>query len=1057
MEEEVKLKIGKKHIVATIALVLITFLLEYSLLRTLSVYNTAIGTYLLARDLLIHGILWGGLALVGLLIAGFFKRNLVWTAYYISMGVGSFASLNVQASSGLGLDVNYIWILNKTGFDALNLQYLNGLSIVFAFGLVALLFLSDFRVTYEKGKDGKRHFYVHSKIVGLIRWLITEEEKRVGNNPDYPIVAKVEEEEYEEEHEEKWGQYKKRKLTRKKTTEPHWNDKVRLFSFYYGIWATIKFLIGFTVASAIASSLALRYLIIQSYSETADVGWFDLIQRYLGIAWMRFTGTVTLPANYPITQAVTFETFQFFQPLIFWFCVVWAIRLILGLIGEGITVNAEGGYTHFASNSLSRLFAAIGLLLLTSVVAIPTWVFEASTPYSAWQQMLIFGVIVSLALVFRFGVKFSSFETAFENLIGVFNKGRLLKKALKIAGVAFLFVLLLSPTIISWATVGPYMQGRRNEYVWKPAYIPTIDFTRWAYELDGIERTDAALITANETETLKEIRIFTLEAAKLNMKPHVGGVNWLSIDPSDVDIVFKDGFEYWTTILTLVRPPYQGDVDVWRAEHMLLTHSEKILTQDAATTNVIDIGEIFGLNETPQIYYGEEGLWKEVEEIYLNIPGFSETHLPDYQGPPSYNDEPDYVYRGFWRAWKFYGMWRWDFAQGDYGDINALTVRDVNERISRVLLPGVNKESDAYPVVDDKGNIYLLYWLWITRDSPHGYSDYPENTLNQISRRFAVALVNLKNGEIDGYLMNKERDDYVLSFYRSFYSQWNKPVPSWLESQMRYPEEFLEKQIEAYNWYAQNDFQKWQRNEFYELTLDNAGNPMEDVRYIVMPINGKLTWSAVRLVEWYKGTTRNLAGMYVAPGGDKTGKVYFVDFKGQTVIGPSVALSIVRSNSELTKHPYFDQWKSGNILMYSINEQFYYVIPYYKEEAAMLLPQMITVVNAQDQSMGFYTIQNPKDSNEVSMATTYAFQRIGVKTTAETVFNGTLVAKNEYIESGNTRWLLSIRLADETTIEVLAKVEKLTREGISKIVNLKIGDTISVRVDTTRMITEVLP
>jgi len=1053
MEEKVEFKIGKKHIIVAVAMVLITFLLEYGLLRTLSVYNTTIGTYLLAGNFLIHGVLWGGLALVGLLIAGYFKRNLVWTAYYILMGVGSFVSLSVQVNSGLGLDVNYVWILNKTGFDALNLQYLNGLTIVFTFVLVALLFLSDFRISYQKGKDNKRHFYVHSKIVGLIRWLITKDRERVGDNPDYPIVAKIEEK--QEEEKEEWGW--RREPRRKKATEPHWNDKVRLFSFSYGIWATIKFLIGFIVASMMVSSLALRYLIIQNYLAQTGMGWLDLIQRYLGIAWMRFTGTVTLPTNYPITQAVTFEVFQFFQPLIFWFCIVWAVRLILGLIGDIITVDAEGGHTYLVSNLLSRFFAAIGLIMLPFVVAIPTWVFDAATPYAAWQLILVFVAICLTAFALRFVVRFSLLEPVLEKFLGIFTKGHLLHRISKVIGLLSLIPLILAPTLISLATVEPYMQGRRYEYVWKPAYIPTIDFTKWAYELDEIEKTNATLITANETETLKEIRIFTLEAAKLNMKPLVGGVNWMSIDPSDVDIVYKDGAEYWATILTLVKPPYQGDVDVWRAEHMLLTHSEKMLMQDAATTNIRDVKEIFGLNETPQIYYGEEGLWKEVGEIYLNIPGFTETHLPDYQGPLTYNDEPDYVYRGFWRQWKFYGMWRWDFAQGDYGDINTLVVRDVNERVSRILLPGVNKESDAYPVVDDKGNIYLLYWLWITRDSPHGFGDYPENTLNQMSRRFAVALVNLKNGEIDGYLMNEERNDYLLSFYRSFYSQWDKPIPSWLEGQMRYPEEFLEKQIEVYNWYFQEDFQKWQRNEFYELTLDNAGNPIEDVRYIVMPINGKLTWCAVRLVEWYKGTTRNLAGMYVAPCGDKTGKVYFVDFKGQTIIGPDVALSIVRSNQEMkSKHPIFDQWKNGNILMYSINERFYYVIPYYKEEAAMLLPQMVTVVNAQDQSMGFYPIQNPKDPNEVSMATTYAFQRIGVKTTEEAVFNGTLVAKNEYIENGNTRWLLNIQLTDGTTIEVLAKVEKLTRESISKIVNLKVGDMISVRVDTTRVVMEIL-
>jgi uncharacterized membrane protein (UPF0182 family) len=401
--------------------------------------------------------------------------------------------------------------------------------------------------------------------------------------------------------------------------------------------------------------------------------------------------------------------------------------------------------------------------------------------------------------------------------------------------------LLLLPSIVSMTTIGPYMQGRRSEYVWEPAYVPTVSFTKWAYEVDEIERIDPSIITTNETKTLRQIRVFDSETAKINMKAYVGGTNWMSIDQGDLDIIYINGTEYWISLLTLVNPPYQGDIDLWRAQHILLTHSEKILAQEATSTKIVDIKDVFGLKETPQIYYGEGGLWKEADEVYLNIKGFQETHIPEYQGAPSYDDKPDYVYKGFWKALRFYGMWRWDFAQGDYGDISILTTRDTNERISKILLPGMNKESDAYPVVDNSGNIYLLYWLWVNRQSPNEFCDYPEHSQDQISRRFAIALVNLKNGEINGYLMNQGKDDYVLSLYRPFYSQWDKPVPDWLGKQLRYPEEFFEKQIDVYDYYFQEDFQKWQRNEFYELTLDNSGNTMEDVRYIMMPINGNMT------------------------------------------------------------------------------------------------------------------------------------------------------------------------------------------------------------------------
>lgn len=1046
-EEENKLKIASKHFVITAVAFLTTFAIEFFLLRSLSVYNTTIGTYLLIKDFLIQGVIVGIISLVLLFIAGYFKRNLIWGLYYLWVVLGCMFSFIIQTSNGLAMDVTYVWMLNKTGFDALKLQYLNGLSIVFVFVLVLLLFLSDFRISYEKGKDKKKHLYVRSKLLALIRMFFIDNAGESGENVDYPVLAKIKKEKQKSDF----------SGTGHELTNIRWNDKVRMFYFPYGIWASVKLFIGFSVASAMANSFSLKYLAIQNYLDKTGMSWFELLQRYMGIFWMRFTGTVDTPANFPIDEVVTFEFFQFFQPLLFWFCVIWIVRIIISVIGDLLCIwGLKGEPDRFASRLLARIFVILSLMLLLSIVAIPTWVFDAGTPYSVWQLMMLFGVFICLALAFRYIINFTSFDAAIEYGIRLFKKGSLLRRVIKVTMVLSMIPLLLAPSIVSMITIGPYTQGRRNEYVWEPAYIPTIDFTKWAYEADEIERIEPTVITTNETETLREIRIFDLDAAKINMKAYVGGVNWMSIDPSDVDIIYVNGTEYWISLLTLVSPPYQGDIDLWRAQHMLLTHSEKILAQEATSTKIVDIEQIFGLEEAPQIYYGEGGLWKEVDEVYLNIKGFQETHLPGYQGVSSYNDKPDYIYKGFWRALKFYGMWRWDFAQGDYEDISVLATRDTNERISKILLPGMNKESDAYPVVDNDGNIYLLYWLWVNRNSPNEFCDYPEHSQNQISRRFAVALVNLKNGEIDGYLMNQEKDDYVLSLYRSFYSQWDKSVPDWLKKQLRYPEEFFEKQIDVYNWYFQNDFQKWQRNEFYELTLDNSGNTMEDVRYIMMPINGNLTWSAVRLVEWYKGTTRNLAGMYIAPCGEETEKVYFVDFEGKTIIGPSVALSVIRSNPELTKHPYFNQWSSGNILMYSLGEKFYYSIPYYKKEVSTVLPQMVAVVNAQDQSMGFHIIQNPRDTAEVSMATTYAFQHIGVNTIEENEINGTLVDKEEYVEDGNTRWFLDIQITEGTTIEVLVKVEVLHREEISKIMNLKFGDAISVRVDQDRVVAEVL-
>src|SRR5262249_24057255 len=151
------------------------------------------------------------------------------------------------------------------------------------------------------------------------------------------------------------------------------------------------------------------------------------------------------------------------------------------------------------------------------------------------------------------------------------------------------------------------------------------------------------------------------------------------------------------------------------------------------------------------------------------------------------------------------------------------------------------------------GNIYLLHWAWIDWTSPHSFADYPENQDTSILRLFAPILTNLKTGEVQGYLFNPQRNDYILSFYRSLYPQWNKPMPTWLLPQLRYPEGFFDKQTEVYDFYFQNKPSEWQRNAFLQNT--------EESRFIITPINGQLNWAVVRLVETYQSPSKILAGL----------------------------------------------------------------------------------------------------------------------------------------------------------------------------------------------------
>src|SRR5437899_9298768 len=118
-------------------------------------------------------------------------------------------------------------------------------------------------------------------------------------------------------------------------------------------------------------------------------------------------------------------------------------------------------------------------------------------------------------------------------------------------------------------------------------------------------------------------------------------------------------------------------------------------------------------------------------------------------------------------------------------------------------------------------------------------------------------------------------------------------------------------QQNVYNFYFQTDPLQWQRNVFLQST--------EDTRFIITPINGTLTWAAVRLVEIYNSPSQNLAGLYIAPTGANTGQIYLIRFpEGTTIIGPNSAISAVKTDptvkGQLTLLP---DWPTANILLYA--------------------------------------------------------------------------------------------------------------------------------------------
>src|SRR5207245_11020927 len=97
-------------------------------------------------------------------------------------------------------------------------------------------------------------------------------------------------------------------------------------------------------------------------------------------------------------------------------------------------------------------------------------------------------------------------------------------------GIIILMIVLAAA--IAPPSLATFLRAQSGQYInyqWNPAYVPTIQYTRWAYGVDSVTSASLSTITSytNHTNVLSHLRIFTHSPARLNMRPLVG-VKWMS-------------------------------------------------------------------------------------------------------------------------------------------------------------------------------------------------------------------------------------------------------------------------------------------------------------------------------------------------------------------------------------------------------------------------------------------------------------------------------------------------------------------------------------------------
>lgn len=476
--------------------------------------------------------------------------------------------------------------------------------------------------------------------------------------------------------------------------------------------------------------------------------------------------------------------------------------------------------------------------------------------------------------------------------------------------------------------LGPYtaQQIGVNRYI---GQLNDIKENTHEVTLQSVSPNNIQNYVSKNSDVLDVIRVWDWEAAFAKLKPEIGLIP--NVDFEDNDILRFNNTLYWTASMKPVLPSSVSLDNRWYNEHLVYTHVPNgFLTLEATDGQIVDSGEFFKQRE---IYYGEGGLFEQTWSAYPNSRGSTSAELGGvfYTGQGGLDVSPPL-------SWTFEPNFLLSFPSES---VHVMRYKDVHERMKTLypyfLYDIFGKELDSIPVTDGE-NSYWLIPLIIGFDT----HDVPWSIGNPYLRLVGFALVDTYDGDIQ---LLKTGDDFFTEMFVSQYSDQFKPIPNWLEEQIRYPVELLNWKTEMYNIYHVSDVETFiQANEFYEI-------PQGLETYYVEakpPGFNQTEFIGLLSLELRGSQGRNLAGYMVVENDLKNlGDIQFyeVPLNSTTkLIGPTAV------REALDKDPEFAELKTllrnpriGDNILYRVGEHDVYFIPVYTAGAGGVVAQLGTI------------------------------------------------------------------------------------------------------------------
>ena len=476
--------------------------------------------------------------------------------------------------------------------------------------------------------------------------------------------------------------------------------------------------------------------------------------------------------------------------------------------------------------------------------------------------------------------------------------------------------------------LGPYtaQQVGVNRYLGE---LNTVQENIHDPQLTSVSSNNINNYVKQNSDVLDVIRVWDWEAAFAKLKPEIGLIPY--VDFEDNDILRFNNTLYWTASMKPILPSSVSLDNRWYNEHLVYTHVPNgFLTLEATDGQIVDSGKFFKQRE---IYYGEGGLFEQTWSGYPNSRGSDSAELGgvSYSGLGGLDVSPPI-------SWIFEPNFVLSFPSES---VHVMRYKDVNDRME-ILYPYFlynlfGQELDSLPVTDGT-NSYWLIPLIIGFDT----RDVPWSVGNPYLRLVGYALVDSYNGDIQ---LLKTGDDFFTDMFASQYAEQFKPMPSWLEEQIRYPVELFNWKTEMYNIYHVTNPETFiQANEFYEIPRGL------DTYYVEAKPPGFEQTSFLGLLSLeLKGSQgRNLAGYMVVENDlENLGDLQFYEVpldSSTKLIGPTAVREALDRDPEFSKlKTLLRNPRIGDNILYRVGDHDVYFIPVYTAGAGGVVAQLGTI------------------------------------------------------------------------------------------------------------------